>query len=84
MKRGDLFRIQDFPTVEERGYTHPFPSREQYRVQATGEFRPPRAGEWFISGAIAEGYRARHDMSGSYYIGKLVRVRTRTVTEVIE
>jgi hypothetical protein len=27
-------------------------------VRATGEHRPPRRGEWYISGAVVEGYQA--------------------------
>ena len=25
----------------------------------TGEYRPPKAGEWFLSGAIVEAYKAQ-------------------------
>ncbi len=34
----------------------------------TGEFRPPRKGEWYISGAIPAAYRAPNDLSTSYHI----------------
>lgn len=30
--------------------------------------RWPRAGEWYISGAIAEGYRAPNDLSTTYLV----------------
>lgn len=42
------------------------------KVKWTGEKRPPKKGEWFLSGAIVEGYRAPNDLSSSYLIGKLV------------
>ena len=42
-------------------------------VQATGEFRCPRKGEWFLSGAIVQGYHAGNDIPSPYYIAKLVR-----------
>lgn len=37
----------------------------------TGEFRPPRKGEWYISGAIPAAYRARNDLSTPYHIAIL-------------
>jgi hypothetical protein len=47
----------------------------------TGEFRAPKNGEWYLSGAIPEAYRAPTDkMRTPYYILRLVRVETRTVT----
>jgi hypothetical protein len=51
-------------------------------VEATGEFRPPKKGECFISGAIPEGYLANNDLSTAYYIGRLVEVETQEVTRV--
>lgn len=39
---------------------------------ATGEMREPRKGEWFLSGAIIEAYRAQNDLSSAYNIAKLV------------
>jgi hypothetical protein len=41
----------------------------------TGEFRPPRKGEWYLSGAIIEAYQAKADMSDPYVIVKLVKAR---------
>lgn len=34
----------------------------------TGEFRAPRKGEWYLSGAIPEAYRAPNDLSTPYHI----------------
>lgn len=42
------------------------------RAMATGEKRPPRKDEWYLSGAIVEAYRASNDLSSDYYIAKLV------------
>lgn len=42
------------------------------RVKATGEFRAPREGEWYLSGAIAEGYRAHVDLMTKFHIGTLM------------
>jgi hypothetical protein len=46
----------------------------KFRVMAIGEYRAPKKGEWFLSGAIVEGYRAFADMSVRYHIGQLVEV----------
>jgi hypothetical protein len=43
-------------------------------VIPTTELRPPKEGEWYLSGAIVEGYRARSDMEHGYAIAKLVRL----------
>lgn len=47
--------------------------RTSTRVKATEEFRPPREGEWFLSGSIIEGYPALCDMTTPYHIGVLVK-----------
>lgn len=71
------------------GHNHLFPmcdyvhglKKGEYRIQATGEFRPPKKGEWYISGAIPAGYYAPNDLNASHYIGQLVEVRV--VMEVV-
>lgn len=57
--------------------------RRQLQIKAvpTGEFRCPKKGEWFLSGAIIEAYRAPNDIPTMYYIAKLVV--TKTITETI-
>ena len=42
------------------------------RAMATGEKRSPRKGEWYLSGAIIEAYRAPTDLSSEFYIARLV------------
>lgn len=42
-------------------------------AKRTGEFRPPKQGEYYISGAIPEAYRAPNDLTSSFYIAKLVK-----------
>jgi len=55
--------------------------KSHLRGVLTGEFRVPKKGEWYLSGAIPEAYRAPTDeMRTPYYILRLVRVETRTVT----
>ena len=36
--------------------------------QATGEFRPPKKGEHYLSGAIVEVYDAPNDLSQPFWI----------------
>lgn len=53
-------------------------------VRATGEYRPPKKNEWYLSGAIVEGYEARADMTRSYHIAQLVEVETITQIKVVK
>ncbi len=47
--------------------------QQALRVMArlTRENRPPRKGEWYLSGSIPEAYRAPNDLSTSYLICEL-------------
>ena len=45
-----------------------------FRAEPTGEHRPPRTGEWYLSGAITAAYRALGDLSTAYHIARIVRV----------
>lgn len=40
----------------------------------TGEFRCPKKGDWYLSGAIPAVYRAPNDLSTKYHICKLIIV----------
>lgn len=53
------------------------------RAVKTGEFRPPRRGEWFLSGAIVEAYHAANDLTTPYHIARLVEVETVTTERVV-
>jgi uncharacterized membrane-anchored protein len=53
------------------------------RARATGAFRAPRQGEWFLSGAIVEAYQAMEDLSTRFYIAELVEVEVKTVERVV-
>jgi hypothetical protein len=75
-----LYDLADWPTEEEAAH-HKFRTPHETRNEGpgrslkamkTGEFRQPRAGEWFLSGAIPQGYRAINDMAGEYHILRLV------------
>lgn len=43
---------------------------------STGEFRPPKKGEWYLSGATVEAYYAPNDLSTPYHIARLVERKT--------
>ena len=45
------------------------------RAVRTGEQRPPKKGEWYLSGAIPEAYQAPNDLSSPFHILRLVNVR---------
>jgi hypothetical protein len=47
------------------------PSKRDY-YEATGEFRSPRKGEYYLSGAIVEAYRAPNDLNTPFWIAKFV------------
>jgi hypothetical protein len=50
----------------------------------TGEYRNPRAGEWYLSGAIPEVYLAKVDLSTPFHICQLVLTKTESVTTIIQ
>jgi len=79
MKKGDLFPLSSPYSVI--GYSK---YGTNARIQYTGEKRCPKKGEWYLSGAIIEGYRTPNDLSFPYYIGKLVKVKIVEVMTVEE
>ena len=59
----------------------------QMACRRTGAFRPPRAGEWYLSGSIVEAYYAKRDFSTPYHIAELVVIEeiiTHRVVEVVK
>ena len=49
----------------------------------SGIKRPPKKGEWYLSGAIVAAYKAPNDLSTPYVIANLVRVKeVKTVYEL--
>lgn len=70
---GKYFPLADEPSPEDL-YNLEVPDRVGVRAMATGEMRKPRKGEWFLSGAIIEAYRANNDLAIEYKIAKLVVV----------
>lgn len=66
VKRGGLYPIAEGETLPDGN------TRANTRARATGEFRRPKSGEWFLSGAIVEAYRAPYDMAEEFHIARLV------------
>ena len=57
---------------------------DKHRYIRTGEYREPRKGEYFLSGAIPEAYIAFNDLSVKYYILKQVKVKKETIYRIID
>jgi hypothetical protein len=67
-----VYRDTFYPLADEpmpRGYR----DRLRYRAVATGEYRDPRKGEWFLSGSTVEAYYAPADGMIQYAIARLVK-----------
>jgi len=62
MRQGKVFRVHERLSRTKAKY-----------CETTGEYREPKQGEFFISGATPGGYMAYHDMTTKYYIAKLIR-----------
>lgn len=87
-----LYPLYDFPNLNEltqlygcKIYDKEWHSAcAKVRGKPTGEKRPPKKGEWYVSGAIPEVYRAPADLSDAHVIVKLVVVKVMvTTTETI-
>lgn len=85
--------IKDFQNVRIKGSLYRLPlilnfdnGNEHVRFNArfyrVVDFRPPKKGEWFLSGAKVEAYLAPNDLLGTYLIiiptAKVIRVETIT------
>lgn len=51
-------------------------SSKGFKGKLTGEFRPPKKGEWYLSGAIPECYEAPNDLLSSFNIIEVVKMET--------
>lgn len=63
-----------------------FTMNDQHNLRAikTGEFRPPMAGEWYLSGAIPSAYKTPGGFEDScYHIVKIVEVEVTTTTNIV-
>lgn len=53
-------------------------ARNRVMATPTGEKRQPRRGEWYLSGAVVEAYRAQSDLHGVFHIARLAVVEETT------
>lgn len=54
----------------------PAVTQRDMRAVRTSDYREPKAGEWYLSGAIPTAYLAPNDLCTAYYICRLVRVES--------
>jgi len=70
-----LFELDDQVTKEEcvaLGIEYKYGAGINLRCILTGEYRNPKKGEWYVSGAVPEGHKAPNDSSYVEHIAKLV------------
>ncbi len=61
-----------------------FDQRPKLGAAWTGEKRPPKAGEWFLSGSVIEAYQAKHDLLYAYPIARIVKVKVTTLETFVD
>ena len=71
--QGKYFPLADEPSPDDLAALN-VEDRVGVRAVATGEFRPPRKGEWFLSGSYIKPFRAESDLPTAYNIAKLAYV----------
>ena len=59
-------------------------STKEIRARATGKKRCPKKGDWYLSGAIVEAYRAPNDLNTVFCIATLCIVETVTEHKVVD
>lgn len=78
IEENKVFPLGDLLTWEERNALGVDPHKVLHKdvvAIPTGERRRPKRGEWYLSGAKAEAYRARGDFSSAYQIAKLAKIK---------
>lgn len=82
LRRGELYPLRDRPVelgrrVERRGLTYE-------NVSARWDGNPPRCpkkGQWYLSGAVIEAYRAPNDLTTPFHMAELVETERVTVVK---
>jgi len=89
-----FYKLADLPSrkeAERLGFAHDPKSlitaqrlaKPHLRGVLLGETRKPRKGDWYLSGAIPEAYKANADLSSEYPILRLVRVEVVTEERIV-
>lgn len=55
---------------------------ESIKAIKSNEYREPKKGEWYFSGAIVTAYKAPNDLNTKYHIATIVKVKTITTYEM--
>jgi hypothetical protein len=66
----DLYPCRDRPV----GHEHVIPTWSIAAMWLVEDPRPPKKGEWYLSGKPLEARRAHEDMTEYHYLCRLVRV----------
>jgi hypothetical protein len=69
-----LLTREDFYPLGDR-YPGDIYRTTNYRAKWTGEYRPPKKGEWYLSGAFITAFRAYNDLEHSHNIATIYKVR---------
>lgn len=67
-----------YPVVDKPTYNG------HYRATHAGEFRAPLKGEYYLSGAIPEAYKAPNDLADPFWIMNIFEVTVETIQVVKE
>ena len=91
------YRLGDTPTQDEcdrlgvlrkdqlvTSWSPPQCDGEFVAAKRTHEFRAPRKGEWYLSGATPLAFRAHNDLSTEYRIMRLVVLESYTKVQIRE
>lgn len=88
LKHGQAYPLGDPLTLAEQekcGVKGEHPQRQAGIMAVwTGEKRPPKKGERYLSGAIVVAYLAPNDLTQPFQIARLVKVETETRQIIIE
>jgi hypothetical protein len=75
-KTPQLYKLADYHT--DRKWTTNGIVHGNVMAINSKQFRCPKKGEWFLSGAIPAAYKAPNDLSQEYWIATIVRVKILT------
>lgn len=88
LRSSGLYPLSDWVTDREKAKLGVAPRQrecdsEMIRAMPSGDYRAPKRGEWFLSGAIVSAYKADNDLTTPYHIARLVVAEKRIVLKRI-
>lgn len=81
-----IYPVLDNPTIRERkalGFSGSFANPNEIAAIDSGNFRPPRKGEWYLSSAVVGAYRTPSDLSVPCCIARLVRIEKAETVKIV-